>query len=264
VEILGFANYVFDNLHLIWTFLLLVVRFTGMFLVIPGIGGGEKGLKVRIAATLALALASLHHDTAAELPPDWFDLIACMVVEFVLGMAVGLVPAMVIAGVQTGAQLATTTMGLGASQLIDPTSGTSVSSLARIFGDLAVLVFLLTGGHYFVIYALSGLGTEMVPGSFKVTELTVDLLVQQSANIFTVGVMISAPVIVALLLTQFVMGLISKAVPTVNIFIVSFPLTIGIGLILSVLVLPDMIRFLGREYVETENMILNIMGSGIL
>ena len=41
--------------------------------------------------------------------------------------------------------------------------------------------------------------------------------------------MLSAPVMVALLLTQFVMGLISQAVPTVNIFIVSFPLTIGIG-----------------------------------
>jgi len=264
VEILAFANYTFDNTHLIWTFLLLVVRFTGMFLILPGLGGGEKGIHVRIAAILCLALVSMNNGIAADVPPDWFELIASMVVEFMLGMAIGLVPAMVIAGVQTGAQLATTTMGLGASQLIDPSSGTSVSSLARIFGDLAILVFLLTGGHYFVIYALSGAGTEMVPGTFRVTELTIDLMVQQSANIFITGVMISAPVIVALLLTQFVMGLISKAVPTVNIFIVSFPLTIGIGLILSILILPDMIRYLGREYVETENAIISIMNSGIL
>jgi flagellar biosynthesis protein FliR len=42
--------------------------------------------------------------------------------------------------------------------------------------------------------------------------------------------------------------LISKAIPTINIFIVSFPLMIGIGLSISILALPEVVHFLDREF----------------
>jgi flagellar biosynthetic protein FliR len=60
--------------------------------------------------------------------------------------------------------------------------------------------------------------------------------------------LIAAPVIVALLLTNFVMGIISKAIPTVNIFIISFPLTIGVGFAISILAIPEMAHMLEREW----------------
>ena len=65
----------------------------------------------------------------------------------------------------------------------------------------------------------------------------------------------ASPVIVALLLTNFVMGLITKAVPQVNIFIVSFPLTIGIGLVLSALSLPEIMVLFDREIAGIESTI---------
>jgi flagellar biosynthesis protein FliR len=51
------------------------------------------------------------------------------------------------------------------------------------------------------------------------------------------------------------MGLISKAVPTVNIFIVSFPLTIGIGLILTLLMIPELMQAAEKLIVSTDNSI---------
>ena len=41
---------------------------------------------------------------------------------------------------------------------------------------------------------------------------------------------------------------LAKAVPTVNLFIISFPLTIGIGLFISILALPEAAHYLGREF----------------
>ena len=66
------------------------------------------------------------------------------------------------------------------------------------------------------------------------------------------GVMISAPVIVALLLTNFVLAIISKAVPTVNIFIISFPLTIAVGLGISLLALPEVGHYISRQFLRME------------
>ncbi|MBN8550646.1 MAG: flagellar biosynthetic protein FliR, partial [Deltaproteobacteria bacterium] len=103
-----------------------------------------------------------------------------------------------------------------------------------------------------VLHAVSGLSGTIIPGSFVISDFSIDLLIDRTAHIFKFAVILSAPVIVALMLTNFVMGLVTKAVPTVNIFIVSFPLTIGIGLILMGLALPDMAHEVERQIAGIE------------
>jgi flagellar biosynthesis protein FliR len=73
--------------------------------------------------------------------------------------------------------------------------------------------------------------------------------------------MIAAPVIVALLLTNFVLAIISKAVPTVNIFIISFPLTVAVGLGLSTLALPEAGHYISRQFVRLEALLSATVGS---
>jgi flagellar biosynthesis protein FliR len=128
---------------------------------------------------------------------------------------------------------------------------------------LVVLLFLLLGGHHVVIYAVSGFSGQIIPGTFLSQGNSVELFVDRTADIFRVGALVASPVIVALLLTQFVMGMISKAVPTVNIFIVSFPLTIGIGLALSVLALPTMVKFTSQELTGIENTLIAVSHSAL-
>jgi flagellar biosynthetic protein FliR len=248
-----------NQLPWVWTFMLLATRYSVMMMFVPGIGLGSHGMFIRGAGIMTMVWASMLASPIAALPENLWMLGAGLCSEAMLGLAIGLIPTMVVAGVQTAATLSSTTMGLGAAQLIDPTLGTAVPSLARLLGDLTIILFLLMGGHYVVIYVTSGLGGTLVPGSFFVSEQSIELLMNRSADIMSVAIMISAPVIVALLLTQFVMGLITKAVPTVNIFIVSFPLTIGIGLILTGLSLPDIMVFLEREIAGIENSLIALV-----
>jgi flagellar biosynthesis protein FliR len=255
---LDLASQFLERLDLIWTFLLLAIRWAGMMLVLPGIGGGERGMQIRVAAILVLSYASLVTSPMAALPADFFIMLAMASSEFLLGFGLGVIPAIIISGLQTAGHLTSTKMGLGAAQLVDPTLGINVTSVSRLLGDLGVLLFLFIGGHHVIIYAVSGMGGVLVPGTFVVGANSLDVFISQTAHIFRIGVMVSAPVVVALLLTQFVMGLITKAVPTVNIFIVSFPLTIGIGLILTVISLPDIYIYMQRQLVGIENLVLAV------
>jgi flagellar biosynthetic protein FliR len=79
-------------------------------------------------------------------------------------------------------------------------------------------------------------------------------MVLQSGKIFEMGCMIAAPVVVALLLTNFVMGMISKVIPTINLFMLSFPLTIGIGLSLTIIALPEVGTYLTRQLLQLESL----------
>src|SRR5690242_12349826 len=112
-----------SNLNLVYTFLLLMTRFVGLFMMVPGIGGGVRGLTVRIPAILAISFAATASSPSVQMPQDMMLLTAAMISEFILGMVIGTIPALLVAGAQTAGQLASTTMGLGASQLIDPTTG---------------------------------------------------------------------------------------------------------------------------------------------
>ena len=126
-------------------------------------------------------------------------------------------------------------------------------------GDMVILIFLTLGGHHIIIQAVSGMGGTIIPGSFAISESSVTTFMARAGDLFRVAVLVSAPCVAALLLTQFVMGLISKTVPAVNVMIVSFPLTIGIGLALMLLSLPEIAQFTSKLMVGLDGSVLAIL-----
>ncbi|NMC61840.1 MAG: hypothetical protein GYA55_01590 [SAR324 cluster bacterium] len=246
----------FQRLDLVWTFILLFVRYLSMMMLLPGISMGMRGLMVRVPATIALAIASVSTSRLAPVPADYVQVGWLIVAEILFGLVIGMIPYLIVSGAQMAGQLTSNTMGLAAGNLIDPSLGTGTTPLSLLMGDLVILTFLLLSGHHVAIYFAAGLGGAIPPGALLPIGSTAELLVDRSAYIFESGVILSAPVIVALLLTQFVMGLISKAVPTVNIFIVSFPLTIGIGLIITALSLPAFMLAVSKQITGVEGSLM--------
>lgn len=248
-------DFLLSRLDVGWTFVLLLARYVAFFAVVPGIGAGFTGVAVRYPAAAVLSFAASMSFTPVPVPPDMLTMGVQLMCEVLLGGLVGIIPILIVSGAQTAGHIASGTMGLNGAQLVDPTTQSPMPDLARLYGDLSVLVFLLLGGHYVAIYHLSGVDSALRPGTFLISESGLQALISQSADIFQIGCMIAAPVIVALLLTNFVMAVISKAVPTVNIFIVSFPLTIAVGLGISILALPEVMHYLGRKFMDIEQLI---------
>ena len=237
-----------ERLDVGWTFLLLATRYMVFLMLVPGLGGGISGVTLRYPAALILAFVSFKMQRVVDVPPHVVDMVLQIVSEVLLGAVVATVPMLIVAGAQTAGHLATGTMGLNGAQMFDPATSTQLSDLSRIYSDLTILLFLLLGGHYIAIAGLSGLSVDIQPGSFVLSGEGLRTLVDQSGRIFQIGCLIAAPVVTALLLTNFVMGIISKAIPTVNIFIISFPLTIGVGFAISIIALPEVSRLLIREF----------------
>lgn len=255
------AEMTLGNIQGLWTFILLICRFFGLLMIAPGIGLKLRGAALRTPAIVLMALVSTFSSVKASIPANSVEMMVQLFSEILFGYLLGVIAFLVVVGVQSGAQVAGQSMGLGAAQLIDPTTGGSLSSPAIMQGDLVVILFLLSGGHYTLIRAASGLGSTFAPGAFHVDGLSVDILVNQIGQTFTIGIMVAAPVVTALLLTQFVMGLLTKAVPQLNAFIVSYPLTLGVGLVLTSLALPEVIEFVSYELAKVDGTVLDIISN---
>ncbi len=250
--IFSLPSLLLGRLDVAWTLLLLMARFGAFFTLVPGLGGGMAGFMIRYPGVVAISLVSLDPRNPTAVPSDAVIMAAQLASEVFLGTLTALVPLMIVSGAQVAGGLATGAMGLNGAQLIDPSTQSQMPDLARIYSDLSIVIFLLLGGHHVAIGQLAGLDSSLTPGSFIVSGAGIGALVDQSALIFQSGCLLAAPVIAALLLTNFVMGIISKAVPTVNIFIVSFPITVTIGLILSIVALPELAVYLTKQFLELE------------
>lgn len=250
---------VFSRLDYGWTFLLLAMRYTIFFMIVPGLGSGMAGLALRYPAILLMAFVSLNPANLAAVPTVISDMVVQMLCEVSLGAVVAFIPLLIVSGAQIAGHLASGTMGLNGAQMFDPSTQAPLSDLSRVYSDLAVLVFLMLGGHYVAIAELSGVGASIRPGGFVLSALGLSGLIDQSAVVFRIGCLIAAPVIAAMLLTNFIMGIISKAIPTINIFVVSFPLTIGVGFAISVLALPEVGVLLQREVTEIPRVIGRVL-----
>jgi flagellar biosynthetic protein FliR len=258
-QIQQLTEQVFNRLDYGWTFLLLFMRYAIFFMIVPGIGSGTAGLALRYPAILLMALVSLNSSNLAAVPVIVSDMVVQMLCEVSLGAVIAFVPLLIVSGAQIAGHLASGTMGLNGAQMFDPSTQAPLSDLSRIYSDIAVLVFLLLGGHYIAIAELSGVGGNIRPGGFVLSALGLSGLIDQSAVVFRIGCLIAAPVIASMLLTNFVMGIISKAIPTINIFVVSFPLTIGVGFAISVLAMPEVGVLLQREVNEIPQVIGSIL-----
>ena len=250
---------ILERLDVAWTFVLLLTRHITFMAIVPGVGGGFAGLVLRYPAAMVLSLAALNVDAAVPMPTNMGGMMSQLICEVLLGAVIAMVPLLIVSGAQVAGHLASGTMGLNGAQLVDPTTQTSLPDLARIYSDLAIIIFLMVGGHYVTIYQLSGAESGIVPGTFILSAGGLQALIDQSGAIFQMGCMIAAPVIVALLLTNFVLAVISKAVPTVNIFIISFPLTIGVGLALSILALPEAFHYVNAKFMNLEELLTKVV-----
>lgn len=250
-----------ERLDVGWTFVLLLMRHVTFLMIAPGIGGGIAGIVLRYPAAIVFSIAAFKMESVVPVPGDMGTMAVQLLAEMLLGAVIGIIPILIVAGAQSAGHVASGTMGLNGAQLIDPTTQANLPDLARIYGDLAILMFLLVDGHHVAIYQLSGMESAIRPGSFILGGMAINTLVDQSAAIFHMGVMIAAPVIVALLLTNFVLAIISKAVPTVNIFIISFPLTVGVGLGISMLALPEAGHYISRQFVNLESLLSAVVST---
>ena len=101
-----------------------------------------------------------------------------------------------------------------------------------------MLIFLAINGHHLVIRAFNDSYRVIEPGQMQVVGTTADLIIRYSAYAFVLAVKIAAPVLVTLVLMDVALGTVAKVMPNMNIFIVGFPLKIGMGILVVAMSLP--------------------------
>jgi flagellar biosynthetic protein FliR len=241
-------------------FILVAARLTALFLAMPIFSGATVSGQIRAAVIVVVSAAIYLSLPAPEhLPTDMLGLVLALLGELFVGFAAGFSARIVFSAVETAGQLLDMPMGLGFANAVDPVSNSTQTVTSRLLGIMVALMFLVMDVHLVLLRMVADSFLVLPPGeAFIVPEVGMSL-VSQSALIFEGAVQLAAPVLLVLLATLAALGLLSKVAPQVNLFALSFAISIALGLVALRAALPDMTAWLRNVVGNIEPMALEAM-----
>jgi flagellar biosynthesis protein FliR len=225
---------------LLWPFL----RIFGLILAEPILGHASvpRSAKIGLALFIALILTPVLPPMPAVGPASAAGVLIALQ-QLLIGMAIGFTLRIALTGVQAAGQLIGLQMGLGFAVFFDPHSTAQTAVVGQFLGLFAILIFLSMDGHVLVISALARSFATVPISTEPVNPVGWRLLAGWGGEIFRSGLLISLPVIAALLIANIAIGILTRAAPQLNTFAVGFPLTLAVGLFALWLAVP----FMGPE-----------------
>lgn len=229
-------------------------RIGGMLAVGPILRHARLPLTVQTGLALITTLVIWPSLTVLPVPrvTTFWELGGLVAAELMTGVLLGLVATLVFHAVEYAGQMVGLSIGLAIVNVLDPVSGAQVSIVSRVYGLFALVVFFAIDAHHLVLSAVLD-SFQIVPiGGSLFAAGTFMQVLQIAGDIFVVGVRLAGPVLAVMLVTEISMGLVVRTVPQMNIFIVGFPLKIGLGFFLIGLTLPHLARLFTELFADLD------------
>jgi flagellar biosynthetic protein FliR len=215
-------------------FMLVLSRVAGIFAALPVFGGRTIPLRIKAITVFMITLVCFPTLSVAlpQVPSDAFSLALLAFSELMIGLTLAFITQIIFAAVEFSGQIIGMQMGLTISSILDPSHGTQTQIMSVIQSLFATLMFLSLNIHHLFIRAIMDSFKVIPLGGWRLSGELVNFLVMRTADIFIIGIRLAAPVMVALLLTTVALGIMARAFPQMNIFMISLPLNVGLGLII--------------------------------
>jgi flagellar biosynthetic protein FliR len=239
--------------------LVVLTRVGGIMAAWPVLGGRMVPPRVKAGLALALALVLLPSVGPSALPEQGPRLVAGLVAEFLTGLVIGLAARTLFAGIELAGDMMGAQMGLGVVQLFDPASAQPTGIVGQYYQLVASLVFLSLDGHLLVVQAIAWSFTAVPPFGARMSAALAEDVLRVTAGLFLVALKLAAPVMATLLLVNLVLAAIGRAVTQINVFLLSFPVTIGAGFLVVGAALPFAAGLFEAEVLRFHEAVLGLL-----
>ncbi len=219
-------------------FMLTFARVGTAIIIMPGLGDSFVSTRIRLHMALGISFV-LFPIILPYIPspiPPTFALVAIIGTEVIIGLMIGTVARIFMTALDTAGMVVSSQSGLASAQVFNPTLASQGSIMGAFLSMTGVVLIFATNMHHLLItgvvesYAMFPLGSALDTASMA------DLISRAVSASFILGIKLSIPFIVATLLIYVGMGVLTRLMPQVQVFLVVLPLQILLSIILLSLV----------------------------
>lgn len=241
-------------------FLWPLMRVAMLFSVAPIFGGRLVPARVRLVLAVMVTWVLVPViPSAPAVDPLSAAGVLIIAQQLLIGLVMGLMLQLVFTALMIGGQVVAMGMGLGFAAMADPQNGVQVPVIAQFYLILATLLFLLSNGHLLAI--------ELVADSFQTLPVAVDGITRNGlleiiawgSRLFAGGLLVSLPIVGAMLMVNMGMGVVMRAAPQLNIFSVGFPVTMLLGFALMWVSLPSVFAVFNEIVEEAFQLMMQLL-----
>lgn len=229
-------------LALIFVFL-RIAAFLGISNVFFPTGTPNK-LKIFISLILSFSLlGGIDYSSVNQITSNYY-LITYAINEILTGLIFGLIVDTSFKIIIMAGSLLDLHIGLSMVNIIDPNSKVNTTLNGNLLHSIAMMIFFIVDGHHLLIksliesFNLLSLGRSIIFGE------TLMALIGIIVEYFIIGLKIAIPIVLIIILTDLCMGLISRAVPQINVMILGMPVKMLVGMIAISLALPLIVKII--------------------
>jgi flagellar biosynthetic protein FliR len=236
--------------HQFQSFLICSARVAGFIGAIPVYFSNQTPGRIKTALVFAISLL-LFPILSPTLPETSFNptsFLLLTISETLLGLLLGLMSRLIFTTVEFGGTIIGYQMGFAAANVYDPQHQSQISLISQFQNVFAILIFLAIDGHHLFIQTAAQSYRLLPPGNLNLSGDAIPYLMELTSRMFTLGVQFSAPALAVLLLSGLILGIMARVFPQLNVFMLSFPLNIGIAFVVIALTLDIVANLLRREF----------------
>lgn len=226
---------------------LAFARLLSFLSIIPFFGGAAVPARVKVATASAFVIVVFPTLAAAmpaeqRLPFGAVGFIALLIKEAFLGFALGFVASLIFESISMAGRVIDIQRGAGMAELFAPQLQVQVSELGQFKLQFAIVIFLLTGAHRAFLGGLLRSFEIIPPTGFPhfqpgLTPL-VSFIITLGSQVLAIAAQLAVPPMIALLLTDLFFGLVNRVAPQINVFFLSLPVKMAVGIMVVLLILP--------------------------
>lgn len=226
------------DLIVIWA--LIFARLSMMMVFVPVLGSRNAPMSLRVALISIMSLmfmmtGAFNYDF---LPAQDVQILKAIVFEMINGMTIGFGITIIMNAIYIAGHLIDMNIGFSMVNVMSAQDDNSVPITANFYYTFMLIIFVAINAHHMVIDAFA-LSLDKLPlGAlgFNVSHLA--SFNELIGLTFDIGFRIAMPITLTIMVTNVILGLLSKAMPGMNVFMVGMPFKILVGLMTLALVFP--------------------------
>ena len=237
--------------------LMIFARFLSFSKFAPVLGRSDVNATIRIAFSLVMTIIMFNVIDTGTMPQN-FPFILGIFINVIVGAFLGFVANAIFTAIAAGGDMINMQMGLSSAMMFDQSTKSQSSLLSAFFNLLATVIYVNIGGFYWLIRAFeksfSLCGVFIT--SFDLSSIaSPEYLMMLTANVLYVGLQIAAPILLASLGQDIILGIISRTAPQVNVFQLSFLFKPGLGALILIFILPILLNIIEDYFIEFQGII---------
>ncbi|WP_240375325.1 flagellar biosynthetic protein FliR [Bacillus piscicola] len=248
-------------------FLLVFVRVLAFFSSMPLFSYRNVPAVFKVGLAVFFAFIIMFTIDAGDVAVN-SSFLLLILKELLVGLSIGLLAGILIYAIQVAGMFLDISLGFLVANVIDPQTGAQSPLMGGFLYTFALMFLLAVDGHHVVMdgiyYSYEFIPLDQLTLPFG-REAVIKHVVESFGKMFTIAFQMSFPIIGSLFLVDIALGMMSRAVPQMNVFVVGLPLKIFAGLPLLAITLP--VFFMAADHLfqdmfQAMRTLMGLLGGG--